>query len=131
MQCIYYESNSRFLHIDPSHKDGTIGYKMKNVVTMHLPEEVIKELEDIARVEHLDSMSLIRKMLFEDVEEYLLKRAAERYKEGKISIEEAAVRAKVSMWRMVEYLRERNINPPPETLEEMEEGLARTEEILK
>jgi hypothetical protein len=49
MQCIYYESNSRFLHIDPSHKDGTIGYKMKNVVTMHLPEEVIKELEDIAR----------------------------------------------------------------------------------
>jgi predicted HTH domain antitoxin len=70
-------------------------------------------------------------MLFEDVEEYLLKRAAERYKEGKISIEEAAVRAKVSMWRMVEYLRERNINPPPETLEEMEEGLARTEGILK
>ena len=43
---------------------------MKNVVTMHLPEEVIKELEDIAKVEHLDSMSLIRKMLFEDVEEY-------------------------------------------------------------
>ncbi len=41
---------------------------MKNVVTMHLPEEVIKELEDIARVEHLDSMSLIRKMLFEDIE---------------------------------------------------------------
>ena len=104
---------------------------MKNLVTMHLPEEVIKELEDIAKVEHLDSMSLIRKMLFEDVEEYLLKRAAERYKEGKVSIEEAAVRAKVSVWRMVEYLRERNINPPPETLEEMEGGLARTEEILK
>ncbi|NQE52108.1 hypothetical protein C5S29_00845, partial [ANME-1 cluster archaeon GoMg3.2] len=53
------------------------------------------------------------------------------YKEGKVSIEEAAVRAKVSVWRMVEYLRERNINPPPETLEEMEGGLARTEEILK
>jgi len=40
-------------------------------------------------------------------------------------------RAKVSVWRMVEYLRERNINPPPETLEEMEEGLARAEEIVK
>ncbi len=90
-------------------KEGIGCVKMKNVVTMHLPEEVIKELEDIAKVEHLDSMSLIRKMLFEDIEEYLLKRAAERYKEGKISIEEAAVRAKVSMWRMVEYLRERNI----------------------
>ncbi len=104
---------------------------MKNVVTMHLPEEVIKELEDIAREEHLDSLSLIRKMLLEEVEGYLLKRAAERYMGGKMSIEEAAVRAKVSVWRMVEYLRERNINPPPETLEEMEEGLARAEEIVK
>ena len=128
---IYYESDSRFLHINLSNKDGIIGYKMKNVVTMHLPEEVIKELEDIAREEHLDSLSLIRKMLLEEVEGYLLKRAAERYMGGKMSIEEAAVRAKVSVWRMVEYLRERNINPPPETLEEMEEGLARAEEIVK
>ena len=55
---------------------------MKNVVTMHLPEEVIKELEDIAREEHLDSLSLIRKMLLEEVEGYLLKRAAERYMGG-------------------------------------------------
>jgi len=100
---------------------------MKNVVTMRLPEEVIKELEDIAREEHLDRVSLIRKMLLEDVEEYLLKRAAERYMKGKISTEETAVRAKVNVWRMVEYLREENINPPPETLEEMKEGLVRTE----
>ena len=50
---------------------------------------------------------------------------------GRISIEETAVRAKVNVWRMVEYLREKNINPPPETLEEMKDGLARTEEILR
>lgn len=104
---------------------------MKNVVTMRLPKEVINELEEIAKAEHLDRVSLIRKMLLEDVEGYRLKRAAERYMGGKISIEEAAVRAKVSVWRMVEYLRERNINPPPETLEEMKEGLERTEGIFK
>lgn len=40
---------------------------MKIVVTMRLPEEVINELDDIAREEHLDRVSLIRKMLFEDV----------------------------------------------------------------
>jgi predicted HTH domain antitoxin len=104
---------------------------MKNVVTMRLPEEVINELEDIAKTEHLDRVSLIRKMLLEDVERYRLKRAADRYMRGRISIEEAAVRAKVSVWRMVEYLREENINPQPETLEELKEGLARTEGILK
>ena len=31
MQGIYYESNSRFLHIDPSHKDGTIGYIAEDI----------------------------------------------------------------------------------------------------
>lgn len=46
---------------------------------------------------------------------------------GRISIEEAAVRAKVNVWRMVEYLREKNINLPPETLEELKGGLARNE----
>ncbi len=34
------------------------------------------------------------------------------------------------MWRMIEYLRANNINPPPEDLAAMEEGLARTEKIL-
>ena len=69
-------------------------------------------------------------MPLEDIEEYLLKRSAERYREGRISIEEAAAIGKVSMWRMIEYLRANNINPPPEDLAAMEEGLARTEKIL-
>lgn len=100
---------------------------MNDVVTMRLPEAVIKELEGIARAEYLDMVTLIRKMLLEDIEEYLLKRSAERYGEGRISIEEAAAIGKVSVWRMIEYLRDKNINPPPEDLAAMEEGLARTE----
>ena len=103
---------------------------MNDVVTMRLPEAVIKELEGIARAEYLDMVTLIRKMLLEDIEEYLLKRSAERYREGRISIEEAAAIGKVSVWRMIEYLRDNNINPPPEDLAAMEEGLARTEKIL-
>ena len=31
MQCIYYESDSRFLHIDPSHKDWIIGYNAEDI----------------------------------------------------------------------------------------------------
>ena len=100
---------------------------MNDVVTMRLPEAVIKELEGIAKAEYLDMVTLIRKML---LEEYLLKRSAERYRECRISIEEAAAIGKVSVWGMIEYLRDNNINPPPEDLAAMEEGLARTEKIL-
>jgi len=52
-------------------------------------------------------------------------------KRGDTSLEEAAVRAKVSIWRMIEYLRKHNPTPLPETLEEMGEGLKRTEEIMR
>ena len=57
-------------------------YKMKNVVTMRLPKEVIKELEDIAKEEHLDSLSLIRKMLLEEVEGVSAKESSREIYEG-------------------------------------------------
>lgn len=101
------------------------------VVTTRLPKEYVSELQSIARREHLDRAALIRKMLLDSLQEYLLKKAAEAYQRGDISLEEAAVRAKVSVWRMIEYLRRYNITPPPETLEEMDEGLKRTEKVMK
>lgn len=102
-----------------------------NIVTARLPSKYIHELQSIAQDEHLDRGALIRKMLLDSLERYLLKKAAESYRRGDISLEEAAVRANVSTWRMIEYLRRHNITPPPETLEEMEEGFKRTKDIMK
>ncbi|OYT42552.1 MAG: hypothetical protein B6U86_00070 [Candidatus Altiarchaeales archaeon ex4484_43] len=101
------------------------------VITTRLPRKYVSELQRLAREEHLGRSALIRKMLLSSIEEYLLKKAAESYQQGDISLEEAAVRAEVSLWRMIEYLRKHNITPPPETLKGMEEGLKRTEEIMK
>ena len=100
------------------------------VVTTRLPSKYVSDLQSIAKEEHLERAALIRKMLLDSLEEYLLKKAAESYRRGDISIEEASVRARVSIWKMIEYLRRHNITPPPETLEEMDEGLKRTEEIM-
>ncbi len=44
----------------------------------------------------------------------LLKKAAASYQKGDISREEAAVRAKASIWRLRDYLRVNNITLPPE-----------------
>jgi len=64
------------------------------------------------------------------MEEYSLKKSADSYGKGNISIKEAAVRAKVSIWKMMDYIKENNITPRPETLDEMEDGLKRTAEIF-
>ncbi|MEA3255822.1 MAG: hypothetical protein U9Q22_08320 [Candidatus Altiarchaeota archaeon] len=101
------------------------------VVTTRLPNVYVHELQALAKEEHLERAALIRKLLLDSLEEYLLKKAAESYRRGDMSLEESAVRAKVSTWRMIEYLRRHNITPPPETLGEMGEGLNRTGEIMK
>ncbi len=100
------------------------------VVTTRLPSKYVHELQTLAKEEHLDRAALIRKMLLDSLEEYLLKKATESYQKGDISIEEASVRANVSIWKMIEYLRRHNITPPPETLEDMEKELKKTEEII-
>lgn len=93
---------------------------MSKAITTRIPEEDVDYLEKISKEEHLDRSALIRKMLMEDIKEYKLKKASEKYKKGKISVGEAAEEAKVSLWRMIEYLREENISPPAQSLEELE-----------
>jgi len=100
------------------------------LITTRLPVEVVLELKSIAKEEHLNRASLVRKMVMDKLEEYSLKKSADAYRKGTASMEESAVRANVSIWKMMDYVRENNITPPPETPEEMEHGLKRTEEII-
>lgn len=94
---------------------------MSKTVTTRLPEKITRRLENISKQEHLDRAALIRKMLIEDIEEYELRKAGEKYRKGEVSVEEAANKAGVSLWKMVEYLRKENIRAPPQSLEELEE----------
>ena len=48
-----------------------------------------------------------------------VEKAAEKYREGKASIEEAEKQAEVSTWEMIEYINKKNIRPPAQNLEEL------------
>ena len=104
---------------------------MTQVVTTRLPREIVQELEAVSKIEYLDRASLLRKMILEHLKEYLLQKAAEGYQKGELSVEEAATKAKVSVWQMVDYLTANNIMPPAESLIELEEGLMRTRKIWR
>lgn len=84
-----------------------------------MPEEKVKELEEIAKEKHADRATVVREMIITDIEGYKLKKAARRYREGKASIEEAAKQAEVSTWEMIEYIKKKNIRPPAQNLEEL------------
>lgn len=67
----------------------------------------------------------------EHLKEYLVQKAAEGYRKGELSVEEAAIKAKVSLWQMIDYVNVNNILPPSENMLELEESLERTRKLMK
>lgn len=102
---------------------------MTKAVSTRISEETVEKLDKIAEEEHLDRATLLRKMLEEDIEEYLKSKAAESYSKGEKSIEAAAKEAGVSVWEMVDYTQKHNIAPPAEDLEDLEKEYAELEKI--
>ena len=105
--------------------------KKSRLVSTRLEETHAKVLDEIAKDENIDKATLVRKWILEKLQEYRLKKAAERYRRGIASLEECAKMADVSIWRFLEYVREKKIWPPPQTEEELEQEFENTKEVLK
>ena len=83
---------------------------MAKTLTTRAPDSLAKEIEALAREEHLDRSSLIRRLLAEAVEEKRKRKALRIYAEGKASIGKAASIARISIWDMMELIRQRGLH---------------------
>lgn len=104
---------------------------MTNVISTRLDEKEIEELNKISERERIDRSSLIRKFLLAQIQEYRLKESGEKYRKGLVSMAEAATLAKVSIYRMIEYVEREKIQAPSLTDLEMEEDLKRTKKLFE
>jgi predicted HTH domain antitoxin len=84
---------------------------MSDVISTRLKKEEIEELNEISAKEHLDRSALMRKFLLQQIKEYRLKNVSERYRKGIISLAEAAILAKVTIYDMMEYCKREQIRP--------------------
>ncbi|MHA1323960.1 MAG: DUF6290 family protein [Candidatus Helarchaeota archaeon] len=80
-------------------------------ISTRLKEKELELLHKILELEHLDRSSLLRKWILEKIEEYFMQKYGESFHEGKCSLEEAANQARVSLWRMIDYVRKHNLWP--------------------
>jgi len=96
---------------------------MGEVISLRLPAETFEELEKIAREEAKDKSRLMRELLALGIKEKKLEKAIQLYKEGKATLWKAARVAGVSLWQMIEVMRERRV--------EAQYGLRELEEDLK
>lgn len=94
----------------------------EQMVGTRLPESFITELKKIEQVEQSDRSTVLRKLLYRAVSEWKLEHYAQEYSKGKMTLSKAAEEANVSVWEMIEYLRERKISAQY-SLEDLEHDL--------
>ena len=79
-------------------------------MTLRLPQKIDIEIESIASKEDTDKSKLIRELIFLGIQEKRLEMAIKLYVEGKITLWKAARLCDISIWKMMEIMKERKIS---------------------
>ena len=76
-------------------------------LNVRVPENLIEELEKIAAEEQADRASIVRRLLAEGLQRWRLEQALQMYRRGQITKERAAELAGVSIYDIMDELRQR------------------------
>ncbi len=96
---------------------------MSKVMSVRIPDDLEKSLLEFSEKESKPTSEVIRELLEKGLKEKRIELALQLYKEGKVTLWKAATIANVSLWEMVEKLKERKI--------EVQYGQRELEEDLK
>lgn len=77
---------------------------MKKPIGIRLDEDFLKKVERLSEEENLGRSTVLRKLLEKGYKAYMKKKAAEKYKEGSITLSKAAKLANVTLWSFEQYL---------------------------
>jgi predicted HTH domain antitoxin len=82
---------------------------MTEVVSTRVPEDMAKDLQEIVREEKTDRATVVRKLLAKAICDWKLERALTLYGDGRVTLWRAAAIAGLSLWEMIEVVRERKV----------------------
>lgn len=82
---------------------------MTEIVSTRVPDNMAKDLEEIEKEEKTDRATVVRKLLAKAIAEWKLERALTLYCDGRITLWKAATIAGLSLWEMMEIVRERKV----------------------
>ncbi len=92
------------------------------LISTRIPDDLKKQLEWYAKKERIGTAIAIRKIMDIGLKEARLEYALDLYRRGKASLWKAGKIADLSLWEMVDIVRERKI-PMPYTLEDVEKDI--------
>jgi len=82
---------------------------MTEVVSTRVPDDMAKDLDEIEKEEKTDRATVVRKLLARAISDWKLERALKLYGDGKVTLWKAAAIAGLSLWEMIEIVRQRKI----------------------
>ena len=100
------------------------------LISTRIPDHLEEELEWYAKKEKVGKTIALRKILDKGLKEIKLEYALDLYQKGKITLWKAAEIANLSLWEMVDIVRERRI-PMFYTLEDVEKDLEIAKKLSK
>ena len=77
---------------------------MPDVIAIRIEKDILKDITKLGKEESLDRSTLIRTLIKKGYKELIKEKAAELYKNGKITLSEAAHTAELTFYDMEEYL---------------------------
>ena len=83
--------------------------KKEQMVASRLPDELVRDLELIERLEQTDRSTTVRKLLYKAIREWKREHFARQYGEGRMTLARAAKEADTSLWEMMDYVRQHKI----------------------
>lgn len=104
--------------------------KKEQMVGSRLSQELVADLEFIEQEEQSDRSTTVRKLLSRAVAVWKRDHFARQYGEGKMTLARAAQDAGVSLWEMMDYVRERKV-PAQYDLADLEHDLAEVERTVE
>jgi metal-responsive CopG/Arc/MetJ family transcriptional regulator len=73
-------------------------------IGIRVNKELLSQIESLSKEEHIDRSTAMRILLEEGYKNHMKKKAAEEYKEGKITMSKAAQKSNQTIWEMEQYL---------------------------
>ena len=97
-------------------------------LAVRIPEEIEREILEVAEREKLDKATVVRTLLKKGIEEWRKQTALELLRDGKVTFAKAAEMAKLSLWEFADLVKQRGVEwvryTPEEIEREMKEASA-------
>lgn len=96
---------------------------MESLISVRLNKVVLKDLTDIEKTLHADRSEVIRRLLADSIQKWKIENALKEISQHKLSIGKAAKKCNVSIWEMLNLVKDNSINWTGYSKEDLEADL--------